>query len=57
MISLSVCNLKHDNTNLSVKQSITDTEHRLVFAKGMGAGGGMELEVELADANYYMWNG
>ena len=45
MTSLNVCNLKYDNTNLSVKQSIADTEHRLVFAKGMGAGGGMEWEV------------
>ena len=57
MISLNVCNVKHDNTNLSAKQSITDTEHRLVFAKGMRAGGGMEREAELADVNYYMWDG
>ena len=39
------------------RERLTDTEDRLVIAKGEGAGQGAEWEVGLADVSYYIYTG
>ena len=42
--------------DLSIKRNrLTDTEKRLVTAKGKGAGGGIDWGFGSADANYYVY--
>ena len=43
--------------NLSTEKKIMDLEHRLVVAKGEGAGVGGTGNLGLIDANYSLWNG
>ena len=38
-------------------ERLTDTEDRLVIAKGEGAGRGAEWEVGLANVSYYIYTG
>ena len=43
--------------NLSTEKKMMDMENRLVVAKGEGEGVGWPRNLELIDANYYLWNG
>ena len=36
------------------RNRLTDIENRLAIAKGLGARGGMDWELGLADANWYV---
>ena len=53
-----MCNLKYDTNELIYEtKTDSDTENRVVVAKGEGTGGGMEWEVGVGRCNYYIQNG
>ena len=43
--------------NLSTEKKLTDSENRLVVAKGEGEGVGQTGNLGLIDANYCIWSG